>query len=163
MYNQGLVKPHKSYFFWNDRPYRLLKESRRRNYIIAFDLIDKKRVVFRWTDWKRNHKSALSTQQAARALNRHWTKLYDWIRTEKIPRPFHIDGPEGRASQVLSDGGRYLWSEKDLKNAVDYMESTGRLNSSPTWGEVKASLNDGELIKFVQSEDGEFIPIWKAD
>lgn len=154
--------PHKDVFFWFDVPYKKLSKSRRKNRVIAQNMETGKRVAFNYNDWESNHKKAFNTQEASRVLNRHWTKLYKWIRTGKIPAPYYIEGKKD--SVHLRNGSKYLWQEKDFRNAVEYMESVGTwVDKTPTWDEVSAHINEDELIRFIQDDDGNFIPLWRAD
>jgi len=154
--------PYKEIFFWFDKPYKKLSQSRRKNRVIAWDIEEEKRVVFRYNDWEANHKKAFNTQEASRILNRHFTKLYKWIRTGKIPSPYYL--PPTTKSEGLRNGSRYLWQEKDFRNAVEYMESVGTwVDKTPTWDEVSAHINEDEVIRFIQDDNGNFIPLWRAD
>lgn len=155
--------PYKSFFFYFDKPYKKLEQSVRRNEIIAYDLIEKKRVVFPYNHWKLNHKKAFRTSEAARILNRDKSKLYAWLREGVIPKPYRIEPKAKHAHLKMPPSAKYLWQEEDFRNAVEYMKTTKHFRSAPTWDEVSAHLNEDETIRFVQDENGNFIPIWKAD
>ena len=154
----------RSVFFWYDKPYRKISQSKRKNLVYAWDIEEQKRVVLRYNDWVVNHKKAYTTSEAARVLNRHFTKLYLWIKNGKIPAPYWLPPKEGSDPNKLRNGSTYLWQEKDLRNAVEFMESTGKWkDKTPTWDEVSAMINEDEVIRFIQDDNGNFIPLWRAD
>lgn len=152
----------KQYFFWNDKPYKVIKESRRRNTMEAWDIIDQKRVMLPWTEWKRRRKKAFLTSQVAKMLNRHHIRVRLWLTEEKIPRPFAIQSIDGIERKFGVTNVNYLWSEEDIYRAQAYMESTG-LKDAPSRAEVQAMIDNDKLIQFIQDENGEFIPLWRAE
>lgn len=156
--------PYKDIFFYYDKPYRKIKQSIKKNRLICWDIEEKKRVVLPYNSWKSQHKKAFTTSEAARILNRHRSKLYLWVRDGKIPMPYRIP-PNRDTEWALSNGSKYLWQERDFRNAIDFIESTGKWREHwPTWDEISAHINEDEVIRFVQDEDtGEFIPIWRAN
>lgn len=152
----------RKYFFWFDKPMRVVSVSKRRNEVVAWDIEEEKRVVLKHTDWIQHKKAAFGTHEAARILNRHFTKLYKWIREGKIPSPYKIPGDP--SIKNIRNGQKFLWVEDDFRNAVEYMESYGRLlDVTPSWSEVSANINEDEVIRFVLNDDGEFVPLWRAD
>lgn len=152
----------RKFFFWFGSPMRVISQSKRRNEVIAWDMEEEKRVILKHTDWIAHRKAAFGTREAARILNRHWTKVYKWIREGKIPPPYRIPGDP--TIQHIQKGQKYMWAEQDFRNAVEYMESYGRLlDVTPSWAEVSAHINEDEVIRFVLDKEGEFIPLWKAD
>jgi hypothetical protein len=151
----------KQYFFWNDKPYKVVKEHRRKNIMEAYDIKDDKRVMLPWTDWKRNRKKAFVTSQVAEMLGRHHVRVRFWLIEEKIPRPFSLEDIDGIKRDFGSTKVNYLWSEEDIYRARDYMESTGR-EDVPSRAQVQAMINNDKLIQYIQGEDGEFYPVWRA-
>jgi len=152
----------KQYFFWNGKPYKVIKESRRRNILEAFDIKEQKRVMLPWTDWKRFRKKAFVTSQVAEILGRHHIRVRLWLVDGKIPRPFALSDIDGIKREYGVTQVNYLWSEEDIYRALDYMESTGR-KDVPSRAQVQAKINDDKLVTFIQDENGEYIPLWRAE
>ena len=128
----------------------------------AWDIIEQKRVMLPWTEWKRRKKKAFITSQVARLLGRHHIRVRLWLTEGKIPKPFSIESIDGIERKFGVTNVNYLWSEEDIYRAQEYMESTGQ-KSAPSRAEVQAKINDDKLIQFIQDEDGEFIPVWRAE
>lgn len=156
--------PFKDIFFYYDKPYKRLSQSMRKNRVVCWDIEEKKKVILPYNSWKSKHKKAFNTSEAARILNRHRTKLYKWVKDGNIPSPYRVP-PSHDDNHYLSNGSRLLWQEKDFRNAIEFIESTGKWRDWwPTWEEVSANINDDETIRFIMDEKtGEFIPIWRAD
>lgn len=157
------VGPWKQYFFYFDKPYRKISQSIRRNQVEAYDILDEKRIMLPYNSWKRSHQKAYSTSEAARILNRTPDALYKWMRHGEIPKPFAVPHDPEYADRKVDSTGGFLWREQDFRNAVDYMQSTTYWRTAPSWDEVAANLNEDEVIRFVLDENGDFIPIWRAD
>ena len=151
----------KQYFFWNDKPYKVLSESRRRNVIEAYDIMDDKRIQLPWTEWKRHRKKAFVTNKVADILGRNHIAVRKWLQWEKIPRPFSLESIDGIKRELGSTRVNYLWTEEDIHRARDYMESTGR-KDVPSRSQVEALINDDKIVQFIQDKDGQFIPLWTA-
>lgn len=148
----------KNYFFWNDRPYRVIKEYRRKNLVEALDLKENRRVMFPWNDWKRHRRKAFTTGQVAQILGRSHIRVRLWLSDGFIPRPYEIN-PDAKYGETQVN---MLWSEDDIYRARDYMESTGR-GDVPSRAEVQALINDDKLVQYIKDEEtGEFIPVWVA-
>lgn len=147
------------YFFWNDKPYKVIKEMRRKNMLTAMDLIEKKRVSFVWTDWRKHKRKAFTTGQVAKMLGRGKHIICRHIDRQKLPSPFTIEIPK-RGNPPFSKV--YIWSEKDVLNARAFFEEL-RKSYDLSEAEVRAMMNDEEIIYFIRDENGNFIPTWKAD
>lgn len=152
----------KQYFFWNDKPYKVIKESRRRNIMEAWDLMEGKRIALPWTEWKRKKKKAFVTNKVAKMLGRHHVRVRFWIIDGKIPPPFKLEDYDGIKRELGSTRVNHLWTEDDILRAQEYMESTGR-KDAPSRAQVQAMINDDQIVQFIQDEDGSFIPLWRAN
>jgi hypothetical protein len=150
----------RQYFFWNDKPYKVIRQSKRQNIMEALDLENNKRVMLPWAHWKRHHERAYLTSKVAEILERHNIRVRLWLTHEKIPRPYSLAEMDGIERDFGSTRVNYLWKEKDILQARDYMESTGRECLSRS--QVLAKLNSDRLVQYVQDDNGEFVPIWNA-
>lgn len=151
----------KQYFFWNDKPYKVISESRRRNILVAWDIIEKKRVSLPWTDWRRFRKKAFVTSRVAKMFNRNHIRVRLWVSQGHIPPPFKIEDVDGIKREFGVTHVNMLWSEEDIYRVQEYLESTGR-KDAPSRAQVEAIINNDKLVQFIQDENGEFIPLWTA-
>lgn len=147
------------YFFWNDKPYKVMREMRRKNLVTAWSLLENKRVVFNWADWKRNKEKAFLTSEVSEILQRGKHIICRNIDRKKIPSPYYIEIAK-RGDPPFSK--MYLWRLKDILFAREYFESV-RSTYDVSEAEVKALVNDDQIIYFIQDSNGEFIPTWKAE
>lgn len=127
----------------------------------AWDIMDQKRVALPWTEWKRRRKKAFVTSQVAEMLGRFHVRVRLWITHGKIPAPIRLADYDGIERKLGVTKVNYLWTEEDIYRARDYMESTGR-KDVPSRAQVQAMINDDALVQFIQDENGEFIPLWRA-
>lgn len=163
-YNEHMEKREyasKQYFFWNDKPYKVIKEYRRKNLLEAWDIKDQKKVALPWTEWKRHRKKAFVTSQVAKMLGRHHIRVRLWLSEGLVPKPFSIFEITGDEPKLGNTSVNYLWSEEDVYTARDYMESTGR-KDAPSRAQIQAMINNDKLVQYIQDENGEFIPLWRA-
>lgn len=171
MTDQEIVKVEARYFFWNDKPYRKLSESRSRNKVYAWDIEEDKKVMFTWLEWKRHHEKAFRTGQAAQIIGRHYSRLLKYLSDGAIPAPYRYigdaDGQPGYPHLRYKDF--YLWRQEDLMNVVDYMEELKPRGGEKFWkrpeatrGKVIAQINDNDVVQFIRDDDGNFIPLYKA-
>lgn len=165
-YNEGMSTQrvdlsHKTFFFWNDRPYRVIKEYRRRNEVVIRDLISGRRMMLRWSDWKRLKEKAFTTDQVAKILGRHPVRVRNWLIDKKIPHPFSLAEFDGIERKLGSTKVNFLWREEDIHRARDYMESTGRKDVMSR-AELQALINNDKFIQYAMDENGEFFPLWTA-
>lgn len=160
----GRVRPVKyestRYFFWNDKPYKIVKESRRRNTVEAWDIIESKTIALPWTDWRRFRRKAFLTSAVAKIFGKNDVTVRLWVTYDKIPPPFKIADYDGIKREFGVTAVNYLWAEKDLYNIQDYLESYGL--RPPSRSQIQAIINDDEVVQFIQDENGEFIPLWRA-
>lgn len=159
---KGQTYASKQYFFWNDKPYKVVSESRRRNVVEAYDIVEDKVVSLPWTTWKKHKRPAFVTSQVANMLGRFHVRVRLWLTHGKIPRPFSIASIDGEKREFGSTKVNYLWTEHDVLRAQEYMESTGR-KDVPSRSEVLAMINQDKLVQYVRDDKtGEFYPVWIA-
>lgn len=158
----GAQYASKQYFFWNEKPYKVIKEHKRRNVVEAYDIIEDKTVSLPWTTWKKHKRPAFVTSQVANMLGRFHIRVRLWLSQGLVPKPFSLADHRGIEPGFGVTSVNFLWSEHDVLRAQEYMESTRRPDV-PSRSEVLAMINQDKLVQYVRDDDtGEFYPVWIA-
>lgn len=150
----------KTFFFWNDKPYRKITVSKRKNLVTAWDILDNRKVAFRYTDLEKNKRKAFSTSEVSDLLDRGVHILCRLVQDGKIPSPYTV-APQ--VSNLPKVSKKYLWSEKDVLAARRCFEESGYLGYDLSEAEVRARMNNDDVIYWIRTKDGKFIPTWKAE
>ena len=98
------------YFFLNNKIHKVLSASRAKDELIAWCYPDKKRVLYPYSQVKKNMENAYSIAQVSKILNRHRVTIQDYILDEKIISPQKIY-PIGN---IDSTWFQYMFSQKDI-------------------------------------------------
>lgn len=169
--NKSHFQPHFQrkkwrYFFYGDELHRIISLNRAVDELVAYNYRQRKRMMYSWTDVKRNGEPSFSMRDVAKITGRSYWRLYRWIYEGWIPTP--------QRSYSLETGnlGPYYFSEKDIMNIFEIIKSTHRgrprndgliTNSSvPTEKELRAAITHN-LFVYAQNANGEFVPIWEAE
>lgn len=147
------------YFFLNDKIHKVLSASRSKDELIAWCYPDKKRVLYPYSQVKKYMKQAYTLVQVASMLNRHRVTVQDYILDEKIISPQKIY-PIGRPDSV--NWSQYMFSEEDILDLHQHILDSGHSSEIPSKSELLAILKNN-LILYTKTEDGKFIPVWKAE
>jgi hypothetical protein len=147
------------YFFLNDKIHKVLSASRSKDEIIAWCYPDKKRVLYPYSQVKKYMGQAYTLVQVASMLNRHRVTVQDYILDEKIISPQKIY-PIGRPDSV--NWSQYMFSEEDILDLHQHILDSGHSSEIPSKSELLAILKNN-LILYTKTEDGKFIPVWKAE
>jgi ribosomal protein L25 (general stress protein Ctc) len=146
------------YFFLNGKIHKVLKSSRARDEIVAWCYPDKKRVMYPYSLVKKNMENAYSTVEAAKLLNRHKVTIEEYILQGKIKAPqkvYPISNPE-------SSWSKYMFSESDILDIHQFIIDAGYIRELPSRSELQALLKHN-LILYTKTNDGSFVPVWKAE
>jgi hypothetical protein len=126
--------------------------------MIAWCYPDKKRVMYSYSLVKKNMENAYSTVEAAKLLNRHKVTLEEYILQGKIKQPqkvYPISNPE-------SSWSKYMFSESDILDIHQFIIDAGYIRELPSRSELQALLKHN-LILYTKTNDGSFVPVWKAE
>jgi hypothetical protein len=146
------------YFFLNGKIHKVLRSNRSKDELIAWCYPDKKRVLYPYSQVKKNMENAYSTSDVARILDRHKVTLEDYILDGKIKVPqrvYPIGNPE-------STWSKFMFSESDILDLHEFILDSGYSKELPSRSELKALLKNN-VILYTKSSDGKFIPVWKAE
>jgi hypothetical protein len=154
---QGLRKKF-FYFFLNGKIHKVLKASRAKDEMIAWCYPDKKRVMYSYSQVEKSMEKAYSIIETGKILNRHRVTIEEYILQGKIKKPqkvYPISNPD-------STWSRYMLSESDILDIHQFIIDAGHIRDLPSRSELQALLKHN-LILYTKTEDGKFVPVWKAD
>ena len=146
------------YFFLNGKIHKVLKASRSKDELIAWVYEDKKRVLYPYSQVKKYMETAYTTRQVAQILNKHKITIEDYVWEGKVATPqriYPIGNPESKWSQ-------FMFQEKDILDIHQFILDSGYSNELPSKSELMALLKHN-LILYTKTEEGKFVPVWKAE
>jgi len=146
------------YFFLNGKVHKVLKLSRARDEIIAWSYLDKKRMMYPYSQVEKNMEKAYSVVEVSKILGRHRVTIEEYILQGKIKQPqkiYPISNPD-------STWSKYMLSESDILDIHQFIIDAGHIRELPSRSELQAILKHN-LILYTKTEDGKFVPVWKAE
>ena len=160
MARKNRQRPRKKfvYFFLNGKIHKVIKLSRARDEVIAWSYLDKKRVMYSYSQVEKNMEKAYSVVEVSKILGRHRVTIEEYILQGKIKQPqkvYPISNPD-------STWSKYMLSESDILDIHQFIIDAGHIRELPSRSELQAILKHN-LILYTKTEDGKFVPVWKAE
>jgi hypothetical protein len=146
------------YFFLDDKIHKSLKISRAKDEIVAWCYPEKKRVMYSYSLVKKYMKKAYTLREAAAILNKHKVTVEDYILDGKIQVPTKIY-PIGNPDSGWS---KYMLKEDDILKIHQFILDDGYSSLTPSKSELLALLRN-DIILYTKTNDGRFVPVWKAE
>lgn len=146
------------YFFLNNKIHKILSSSRSKDQIIAWCYPDKKRVLYSYSLVKKSMENAYTVKEAAFLLNKHKITIEDYILEGKIRQPsriYPISNPDSKWS-------KFMLNQKDILEIHEFILDSGYSSKTPSKSELLALLKHN-LILYTKTEEGKFVPVWKAE
>jgi ribosomal protein L25 (general stress protein Ctc) len=146
------------YFFLNNKVHKVLKRSRARDELIAWCYPDKKRVLYSYSQVEKNMQNAYTTKETAELLNKHKVTIEEYILQGKVKEPqrvYPIGNPD-------SKWNKFMFSESDILDIHQFIIDIGYSKNVPSKAELQALLKHN-MILYTKTEEGGFVPVWKAD
>lgn len=146
------------YFFLNDKLHKVLKSSRSKDELIAWSYPDKKRMLYSYSQVNKYMDNAYSTTQVAALLNKHKVTIEDYILEGKIKAPqkvYPIGNPDSKWS-------KYMFNQSDILDLHQFILDAGHSKEVPSKTELMALLKHN-MILYTKTEEGNFVPVWKAE
>jgi len=146
------------YFFLNGKVHKVLKLSRAKDEVIAWSYLDKKRMMYSYSQVDKNMEKAYTILEASKILGRHRVTIEEYILQGKIKQPqkvYPISNPD-------STWSKYMFSESDILDIHQFIIDAGHIRDLPSKLELQALLKHN-LIMYTKTEDGKFVPVWKAE
>jgi len=147
------------YFFLNDKIHKVLKSSRSKDEMIAWCYPDKKRVMYSYSQVKKNMETAYTVVEVASMLNKHRVTIQEYILNEKVATPQKIY-PIGQPDS--ENWSQYMFNQKNILDIHQHILDSGHSKEIPSKAEVQALLKNN-LVLYTKTEDGKFVPVWKAE
>ena len=146
------------YFFLNDKVHKTIRIHRGKDELVAWCYPDKKRVLYSYSQVEKYGESAYSLKDAGKILNRHKVTIENYILDGKIKEPqkvYSISNP---------DGGwfKFMLSQKDIMDLHEFLLEDGYSHNLPSKAELRGILKHN-LILYTKTNDGSFVPVWKAE
>ena len=146
------------YSFLNDKVHKVLKASRSKDELVAWCYPDKKRVLYSYSQVKKNMEKAYSILEVSEILNKHRVTIQDYIIEGKVLTP-HIIYPISRQDNYT--WFRYMFSHKNIYDIHEHILESGHSKNVPSKTELQAILKNN-IILYTKTDSG-FVPVWKAD
>ena len=146
------------YFFLNGKVHKVLRLSRAKDEVFAWSYVDKKRVMYSYAQVDKSMERAYTVVEAGKILGRHRVTIEEYILQGKIKQPqkvYPISNPE-------STWSKYMLSESDILDIHQFIIDAGHIRDLPSRSELQAILKHN-LILYTKTEDGKFVPVWKAE
>jgi hypothetical protein len=146
------------YFFLNGKVHKVLRLSRAKDEVVAWSYVDKKRVMYSYAQVDKSMERAYTVVEAGKILGRHRVTIEEYILQGKIKQPqkvYPISNPE-------STWSKYMLSESDILDIHQFIIDAGHIRDLPSRSELQAILKHN-LILYTKTEDGKFVPVWKAE
>jgi hypothetical protein len=147
------------YFFLNDKIHKVLKSSRSKDEIIAWCYPDKKRVMYSYSQVKKNMQTAYTVVEVAHMLNKHRVTIQEYILNDKVATPQKIY-PIGQPDS--ENWSQYMFNQKNILDIHEHILDSGHSKEIPSKAELQALLKNN-LVLYTKTEDGKFVPVWKAE
>ena len=147
------------YFFLNDKIHKVLSSSRSKDEIVAWCYPDKKRVLYPYSQVKKNMETAYTIVQVASMLNKHRVTIQDYILEGKVMTPTKIY-PIGEPDS--ESWSKYMFNQKNILDIHQHILDSGHSAEIPSRAELLGLLKNN-FILYTKTDEGKFIPIWKAE
>jgi hypothetical protein len=146
------------YFFLNGKVHKVLKLSRAKDEVIAWCYLDKKRVMYSYAQVDKHMEKAYTVLEVGKILGRHRVTIEDYILEGKIKQPQKVYP----ISNTESTWSKYMLSESDILDIHQFIIDAGHIRDLPSKTELQALLKNN-LILYTKTDDGKFVPVWKAE
>ena len=146
------------YFFLNKKLHKVIRSSRSKDELIAWCYPDKKRVLYSYSQVEKGMENAYTLSQVSSILDKHRVTIQDYILEGKIKAPqkvYPIGNPE-------STWSKYMFSESDILDLHQFILDAGYSAGLPSKSELSAILKNN-LILYTKTQEGKFVPVWKAE
>lgn len=146
------------YFFLNNKIHKVLSHSRSKDQMIAWCYPDKKRLMYSYSQVLKSMENAYSTKQVAQMLGKHKITIEDYILDGKIKYPqkvYPIGNPD-------STWYKFMYSESDIMDIHEFILESGYSKNMPSKNEMRALLKHNTIL-YTKTNEGNFVPVWKAE
>ena len=146
------------YFFLNGKVHKVLRLSRAKDEVIAWSYLDNKRVMYSYAQVDKHMERAYGIVEVSKILGRDRVTIEEYILQGKVKQPqkvYPISNPD-------SSWSKYMFSESDILDIHQFIIDAGHIRDLPSRSELQAILKHN-LILYTKTDDGKFVPVWKAE
>jgi hypothetical protein len=132
--------------------------SRAKDEVIAWSYLDKKRMMYSYSQVDKHMEKAYTISEVSKILGRHKVTIEEYILQGKVKQPqkvYPISNPE-------STWSKYMLNEANILDIHEFIIDAGHIRDLPSRSELQALLKHN-LIMYTKTEDGKFVPVWKAE
>jgi hypothetical protein len=132
--------------------------SRAKDEVIAWSYLDKKRMMYSYSQVDKHMEKAYTISEVSKILGRHKVTIEEYILQGKVKQPqkvYPISNPE-------STWSKYMLNEANILDIHEFIIDAGHIRDLPSKSELQALLKHN-LIMYTKTEDGKFVPVWKAE
>jgi hypothetical protein len=147
------------YFFLNDKVHKVLSASRSKDELVAWCYPDHKRVMYSYSQVRKNMENAYTIVEVSSMLNKHRVTIQDYILEGKVITPAKIY-PIGQPDSI--NWSKYMFNQKHILDIHQHILDSGHSSEIPSKAELQALLKTN-FILYTKTEDGKFVPVWKAE
>lgn len=147
------------YFFLNDVIHKVIRSSRSKDELVAWHYPDRKRVMYSYSQVVKYMEKAYSISEVGLLLNKHKITIEDYILDGKIKSPqkiYPISNPDHK------NWSKYMFSQSDILDIHEFILDSGHSRKLPSRTELLALLKHN-LILYTKTEEGRFVPVWRAE
>jgi hypothetical protein len=169
MSNLGLQYQRRKwrYFFIDGKLHKLITINRGRDEALAWNYVDRKKVIYSWSGIKRKGQPGYTLKQASQILNRTPTRLRAyWTELDLIKKP------QMTYSITTGNPGIIILSEDDIREFHQIISNMHygrpRLDGVVTlWNvaderEINAFVKH-DIVLYAKNKDGEVVPVYAAE
>ena len=156
--NRQRLRKRFVYFFLNGKVHKVLRMSRAKDEVIAWSYLDKKRMMYSYSQVDKHMEKAYTISEVSKILGRHKVTIEEYILQGKVKQPqkvYPISNPE-------STWSKYMLNEANILDIHEFIIDAGHIRDLPSKSELQALLKHN-LIMYTKTEDGKFVPVWKAE
>lgn len=163
-------KNQQAYFYLEGSLYKLLRQDRPNDLMVAQDQVTQQLKHFVLTEAKKKMKNAYDTVEVAKLLNRHRNTIQGYVIDGIISSPIriHDKGQNSRGHPF----NKMKWSEEDVLALHDYLltsgggrpRNDGTLYAAarlPSRRELLALMRQQPMF-YMKTAQGEMVPVWSA-
>jgi hypothetical protein len=146
------------YFFLNGKVHKVLRLSRAKDEVVAWSYLDNKRVMYSYAQVDKHMERAYGIVEVSKIIGRHRVTIEEYILQGKVKQPqkvYPISNPD-------SSWSKYMFSESDILDIHQFIIDAGHIRDLPSRSELQAILKHN-LILYTKTDDGKFVPVWKAE
>lgn len=146
------------YFFLNDKLHKVIRTHRAKDELVAWCYPDRKRVLYSYSQVEKYMGNAYTIKKVGEMLGRHKVTIENYILDGKIKEPqkvYPIGNPD-------STWNKFMLSDKDILDLHQFIADAGYSKDLPSRAELQAILKHN-LILYTKTEEGKFVPVWKAE